>query len=186
MRLKEIAQVTIGILVNREKDDNAEKVYKLFSLKNYEEKQEYEEIRTDKDISSRISREGDLLFRLIYPNKIIYVDKEIANLVIPSQLCIIRANQDIIDPIFLKWYLESDEAKKQIIENVTGSIIKTMSVSALKSLNIPDVNKTKQAHIKKLIELWEKEKEISQKLIDNKEKLYNSYINDILKNQEDK
>lgn len=40
MKLGEIANVSIGILVNREVSEEGEYEYKIFNLKNYEEKQE--------------------------------------------------------------------------------------------------------------------------------------------------
>ena len=107
MKLGEIANVSIGILVNREISEEGEHEYQIFNLKNYEEKREYETVKTQKDFSDRTTKQGDLLFRLVAPNKIIYVSKKEENLLVPSQLCIIRANKEKINPTFLKWYLES-------------------------------------------------------------------------------
>ena len=64
MKLEEISDVMIGILSKRENDENGEKSYFLFSLKNYEENQNYETLKTNKNISEKLAREGDLLFRL--------------------------------------------------------------------------------------------------------------------------
>lgn len=180
MKLGEIAKVSIGIVVNRENDDNGQFTYKLFSLKNYEENNKYEELKTNKDLSSKLAQEGDLLFRLIYPNKIIYVDKVIAGMAVPSQLCIIRPDRNIIDPVVLKWYLESESAKEQIKLHVSGSIIQTMPVSALKTIDIPEINMSTQKKIRELVNLWNEEKEISMKIIENKEQLYNRYIEEMI------
>ena len=38
MKLEELAQVMIGILTKREMDEKGKNRYRLFSLKNYEEK----------------------------------------------------------------------------------------------------------------------------------------------------
>ena len=72
MKLEEMAQVMIGVLTKREKDNNGENSYELFSLKNYEEKNTYEELKTNKNLSDKLAQNGDLLFRLLAPNKIIY------------------------------------------------------------------------------------------------------------------
>lgn len=104
MLLKEVADVIMGVLANREKNEKGESSYLLFSLKNYDEKNEYEKLITDKKLDNKLSKKGDLLFKLLSPNRIIYVDESIEGLLIPSQFCIIRANN--ISPIVLKWYLE--------------------------------------------------------------------------------
>ena len=38
MKLEEIADIIMGVLTNREKDEKGENSYLLFSLKNYDEK----------------------------------------------------------------------------------------------------------------------------------------------------
>lgn len=172
----------IGVLVKREEDKNGENSYKLFSLKNYEEKSnEYENFRTNKDLSSKQAQEGDLLFRFVYPNKIIYVDKELEGKLIPSQFCIIRTKKEKMDPIVLKWYLESRRAEEEMKEKVTGTIIKSMTIANLKTIEIPDTKKKTQQKMKKLIQLWQKEKEISKKILEEKDKLYNSYLEEMTK-----
>lgn len=181
MKLEEIANISIGITVNREKDENGKNTYKLFSLKNYEENQEYEEFKTDKNLDSRLSKEGDLLFRLIYPNKIIYVDDSLKDMIIPLQLCIIRADYAKIDPIVLKWYLESRMAREQILTEVTGTTIQSIPVSALRKIEVPEISKENQEKIKKLVELWEDEKKVTLELIEKKEKLYEDYIEEIMR-----
>jgi len=184
MKLEEIAQLMIGILTKREQDESGENSYLLFSLKNHEENQEYEEFKTNKDFTNKLVKEGDLLFRLIYPNKIIYVDEMLDGLLIPSQFCIIRTRKEKMDPIVLKWFLQSKIAEEEMSSKITGSIIKSMPLSNLKTLNIPRIPKQQQKDMKKLIELWEKEKEISEKILEEKEKLYNYYLEEIIRRGE--
>ena len=47
MKLEEIANVSIGILVHRESVENGKYKYKIFNLNNYEENKEYQTIETD-------------------------------------------------------------------------------------------------------------------------------------------
>lgn len=56
MKLNEIATIMMGILVKRESREYGENSYKLFSLKNYEEGQEYEEFVTDKNFSDKLTQ----------------------------------------------------------------------------------------------------------------------------------
>lgn len=176
MKLQDIAEVMIGVLAKRENDKNGENSYLLFSLKNYEEGINFEEYKTNKNLDNKVAQKGDLLFRLLYPNKIIYVDEKIEGTLVPSQFCIIRTNKNYLDPIVLKWYLESNMANVELNSKITGSIIKTMPVASLKTLNIPYVSKDNQEDMKTLILLWKKEEEISREILNEKNRLYNYYL----------
>ena len=182
MKLEEIADIFIGILAKREKEEKGENSYKLFSLKNYEEKQEFEELRTNKDLNNSLSRKGDLLFKLLCPNKIIYVEENMQGLLIPSQFCIIRTKKMI--PIVLKWYLESKKVKDELEVKASGSIMKSIRVSSIKEINIPIIPIEQQKNMEELIKLWEKERELSKNILEQKEKLYNFYLEKMLEKGE--
>lgn len=176
MKLEEMAQVMIGVLTKREKDNNGENSYELFSLKNYEEKNIYEELKTNKNLSDKLAQNGDLLFRLLAPNKIIYVDENIEGKLIPSQFCIIRTDRKKISPIVLKWYLESDKNQSVMESLITGSIIKSMTVTELKKIEIPNIAIENQLEMEKLINLWERERIVFDNILKKKEKIYNWYL----------
>ena len=182
MKLEEVASVSIGILVNREMSEKGKYEYSIFSLKDYEDKQEYQTIRMEKNfsISNKTTKKGDLLFRLVAPNKIIYVDEELENLLVPSQLCIIRPDYNKIHPIFLKWYLESQSGKEQIMLEQKGSSIQKISIASLKKIIIPEVDRERQESIKDLIEVWDQEKKVMQAIINTKEILYSNIIEQII------
>lgn len=180
MKLYKIADVYMGILLNREENKQGITKYKLFNIKNYEENIEYEDFYTDKNFDNKLTKEGDILFRLVYPNKVIYVDKQDEDLLVSSQMCIIRANSKVLHPTFLKWYLESDIGKEKIMLEMKGSTIQKISLTALKNLEIPDLEIEKQNKINDLINLWSKEKQNMKSLIESKERLYNSIIKEII------
>lgn len=181
MKLEQLADVIIGVLVNREKNVEGDYEYSLFNLKAYEERtDEYLKIKTKNSFDKQVTKNGDLVFRLICPNKVIYISEKYTSLLVPSQMCIIRPNKELIDPIFLKWYLESDLCKDKIALNVTGSTIQKISVNALRKIEIPELKLETQKKIRDLIELWQKEKEVLEMTIDTKEKLYNNIIEEII------
>lgn len=184
MELEKIAQVMIGVLAKREYEENGENSYLLFSLKNYEENQKYEELKTNKNLEEKIAKEGDLLFRLLYPNKIVYVKEEIVGKLVPSQLCIIRVQKEKMDPTVLKWYLESKTVQKELNAKITGSIIKTMPVASLRKIQIPEISQKQQEQMKQLIDLWEEEKQLVQKELEQKEKLYQQYLEKMVRRGE--
>lgn len=180
MKLGEISKVLLGVLLNREENKNGEQKYKVFNLKSYEENTAYEEFFTDKYLDEKVTQEGDLLFRLVSPNKVVYIDKKLENLLVPSQMCIIRPDKKKINAIFLKWYLENNPGKEKIRQELRGSSIQKIAVNDLRNVEIPNLEWEKQEQIEDLIELWKREKEILQLLIANKDKLYNTIIEEII------
>jgi len=184
MKLGQVAQIMIGIVVKREAVEGGEKSYKLFSPRSYEEKLAYETITTSKDFSDKTLKEGDLIFRLVYPNKIVYANKELEGMLIPSQFCIIRTEKEKIDSTVLKWYFESKRAETELKSKITGSIIKSMSIANLRELEIPEIPIAKQKKMKQLITLWEEEKSVTEKILKEKEELYNAYLEEIVERGE--
>lgn len=183
MKLEEVSQVSIGILTSREVTEIGENEYKLFNLKNYDNQEEYEDVKTLKNFDDKLTRKGDLLIRLVYPNRIIYIDGDMENLLVPSQMCIIRVDPKKVDSQYLKWYLESESGKERILENITGSSIQKISVSDLRKLEVPIIALEKQKGITDLVNLWNKQKQISEEIIRQKEVLYNTYINEIIEEE---
>ena len=183
MKLEEVSQVSIGILTSREVTEIGENEYKLFNLKNYDNQEEYEDVKTLKNFDDKLTRKGDLLIRLVYPNRIIYIDGDMENLLVPSQMCIIRVDPKKVDSQYLKWYLESESGKERILENITGSSIQKISVSDLRKLEVPIIALEKQNGITDLVNLWNKQKQISEEIIRQKEVLYNTYINEIIEEE---
>lgn len=175
MKLGDVSEIIIGLTLNRELFSSGYN-YPLFSFKNMETNENFEILSFRKKYQKEITQENDLLFRLVYPNKIVLVDNNLTNLLVSSQLCIIRPNPDLINPIFLKWYLESDLGKSKIEMQIIGTTIKKITVSSLRGIYIPKVPLETQNKISNLIIEWEKEKTNLKKLIDKKDKLYNELI----------
>lgn len=187
MKLEEITNTFTGVLTTREVDKNGNNSYKLFNLKDYENQtNNYELLPTNKDLTSKKIMEGDLIFRLIYPNKILYVDEKISGMIVPSQWCIIRPNQKFVRAKYLKWYLESEDGKEKIMPSIIGSTIQKISINALKKIDIPLIKLQRQKNIEDLIELWEEEKKIMNEAINKKEILYNAIIKETIQEEVEK
>ena len=182
MRLSVVTEIFIGILIKREEKINGEYQFPIFDLKNYENNEnEYDIIETDKDLEYKLTKKGDLIFRLVYPNKVIYIDNNLEGMIVSSQWCVIRPNK--INAKFLKWYLESDEGKRNILTNVSGSTVQKISVQSLKMLEIPEIDLEKQKKLEDIIELWKKEKKILLEIINSKELLYKNLISEFIENE---
>ena len=78
--------------------------------------------------------------------------------------------------------MESQQAKELLDLKVTGSIIKSMPVSSLKTLKVPDIKIEKQTQMENLINLWEEEKNVTYEILKEKEKLYDYYLKEMLNN----
>lgn len=189
MVLEDITQINLGIVLKRKEAlYKSQKTfnYKIFNLKSYEEKINYEEFNSEENLDNYVAKKGDLLFRLAFPIKIIEVDDEIDGLLINNQYCIIRMvdfKNIVYNISFIKWFLESDNAKHQLEKYLIGTSVKTVPVAKLRKLPIPRVNEEKQKKISKLIESWNKQKYLYNQIIKEKEEYYNYVINKVIEGE---
>lgn len=183
MKLEDISNISIGVLTSRELNNSGEYEYKIFNLKNYDSQESYETVRTVRKFEDKLTKKDDILIRLIYPNRVIYINEEMENLLVPSQMCLIRPNKNKINPEFLKCYLESDIGKQKISLNVTGSTIPKITVSSLKKLDIPIISLKSQISIANLTKLWDKEKKVLEEIIKEKDFLYNNIITQLIEKE---
>lgn len=186
MVLEDITQITIGVVLKRKEaiypTPNTYK-YEVFNLKNYEERIDYDVFYSEEDLDNFIAKKGDILFRLSFPMKVIEVDDEIDGKLINNQYCIIRMVSlfNITYNIdFIKWFLESDLAKHQFEKILIGSTIKSVPVVKLRLLEIPNLNSKEQEQISKIVNTWNKQKKLYKKMLEQKEKYYNSVINKLI------
>lgn len=190
MKLSDISDIYLGIIQKRNESilrDKNSKVYKMFSLKCYDENIEYEDFYANKDLTESLTKKGDLLFRLVYPNRIVIVDEHTEGLVVNNQFCVIRCTDFIKyknNPIFLKWFLESDEAKKQLEKNLIGTAAKSVPVAKLRELVVPNISEEEIQKITNFITKWSKQKELYSKIVEEKERYYSKVISNILKKGE--
>ena len=106
--LEDITKINIGIVLRRKEAMYKSKKtynYKVFNIRNYEEKLEYEEFCSEENLQNYIAKKGDLLFRLAFPIKVIEVDEKIEGLLVNNQYCIIRKNDTNYNIDFVKWFL---------------------------------------------------------------------------------
>lgn len=183
MKLGDVADVHIGIVLKRKEavyKGNKTNKYKVFNIRCYEEKIEYDDFYSMEDLSGYITQKGDLIFRLSFPSKIILVDEKTEGLLINNLYCIIRGNNKKIDNEFLKWFLESKEASRQLEKIIIGTVVKSIPVAKLRLIEIPNITFKEQEKISKLISSWNKQKKLYNQMIIEKEKYYNSIVNKVI------
>lgn len=186
MLLEDITEIAIGVVLKRKEakyQTNDTYEYKIFNIKSYEEKIEYDLFYSNEDLGNFVARKGDILFRLAFPLKVIEVDEEIEGKLINNQYCIIKMsdkNNKTYNIDFIKWFLESDNAKQQFEKILIGTTIRSVPVVKLRQLEIPTINRNEQEKISKVVNTWNREKYLYKKMIKEKEKYYNSIINKVI------
>lgn len=181
IKLGDISEIYMGIVPNRKKVDNEfvkSKVYKMFSITNYNENKTYDDFHTEENVKKYQAKEGDLIFKLAYPYKVIYVNKNISNILISNQFCIIRVNSNKVDSKYIKWFLETKDVEAQLEKTSTGSVIKTAKVNGIKEIEIPNISLKEQREIGIICTSWDRQKILLNNLIKEKEKYYYQSIKD--------
>ena len=194
MKIGDIAEVIVGVVPTRKranyKTDKTNQ-YELFNLRTYESRQNedkipYEEFISEEDLSSYVVRKDDLLLRLAFPLKVIIVDDELDGKLITNQYVSIRMDVTKYNPGFLKWYLESNDLRHQLEKYIVGTAIRTIPVVKIREILLPNVDINTQEELGKLVRCWEAQKKRYNYLIAQKELYYNSIIETIINEKEDK
>lgn len=186
MLLEDITQITIGVVLKRKESKYKTKnsyEYEVFNIKSYEENIEYDIFYSEENLENFVAKKGDIIFRMAFPLKVIEVDEEIEGKLINNQYCIIRMSNiqnKMYNIEFIKWFLESSNAKRQFEKILIGTTIKSVPVAKLRLLEIPNINTEEQEKISKIVDTWNHQKNLYKKIIKEKEKYYNSIINKVI------
>lgn len=179
MKLGKIANVSTGLVLARKKaSGNKGFVYELLTLKSFNEDGYIEHDYLDDFISEDrindqyLTKEGDVIVRLSYPNTAVYITKELENMVIPSLFAIIRNESENILSEFIAVFLNSEKCKRQLAADTVGSAISIVKTSTFKDIHIPNYTIEKQKAIIEVNSLVVKEKKLLVKLLKEKEKCH--------------
>lgn len=194
MNIGDIADVNVGVVLNRKQAKYKSKIsiqYELFNLKIYEDRQngimiDYDKFISEKDLSSYTVKKNDLLLRLAFPLKVIIVDDELDGKLISNQYVSIRIDKNKYSPAFVKWYLESQDAEHQLEKYIVGTAIRTIPIVKVREIRLPNISINKQKELSKLVESWEAQKRLYINLIKDKESYYNNIIEMIIKKERKK
>ena len=183
MKLDKIAEVSTGLVLSRKKAlGNEGFSYELLTLKSFNEdgyiKEEYLDdfISEDKINEQYLTKEGDVIVRLSYPNTAVYITKELENMVIPSLFAIIRNQDENILSEFIAIFLNSKKCKRQLAADTIGSAISIVKTSTFKDIQIPKCTLEKQKSIIEVNSLLVKEKNLLVELLKEKEKYHKEVI----------
>ena len=189
MQLGEIAQIKTGLVLSRKKAEieyDAKARYKLLSLKNISEdgaivNQSFDEFISNDDLDDHyFTEEGDVLMRLSQPYTAVFIDKDHADLLVPSYFAIIKVNEATILPQYAAWYLNSLNVKKELERSQAGSRIPSTNQHAIKNIPVMLTSISKQQALIELFQLHLREKVLYKKLIEEKELLFQGVTQQIL------
>lgn len=188
-RLSDIADIQSGLVLSRKAaDDISNKFsYKRLTLRSITEDglidptsiENYD--ARDMIEPHQLTKEKDIIIRLYSPVRATVIKKEFVDLVVPSQLAIIRLKENSpFIPGYLCVYLSNEKFMKSVIEDAGMSAQKIIKVGSIAKIEIPQIPIEKQK-IASLI--YEKQLDIIDlynQIIDKEVARTNAIIKDII------
>ncbi|MDA2631653.1 restriction endonuclease subunit S [Bacillus cereus] len=190
MQLGDIAKIKTGLVLSRKKAEvnyNVKAKYQLITLKNITDdglidNDSYEEFLSNDELDNHyFTKEGDVLMRLSHPHTAVFIEKQYSGLLIPSYFAIIKVDQTKFLPGYIAWYLNSVIVKKELERSQSGSRIPSTNQNVLKTLPVVWATLSKQKALIDLYRLHHKEKSLYEKLIEERELLFQGISQQILK-----
>lgn len=201
IKLSELFDVQIGLVVSRKAVDFAEQSnsinynkYKVLSLKSFLEDNTisadfFNEIYTENIMDEKyLTKENDIIVRLINPLKSFVVTKNLENIVVPSQFVKLRNNKSsniLSEPvineyvsIFLNTF--SNTKKMQQYKKEDTWLVNSIKQSTISDIDIPVINLEKQKEIVEFYKLLNKEIKLYKNLIGKKEEFYKSFLQNLI------
>lgn len=179
MNLEEIAEIKLGVALNRKKADmdaNIKQLYSVISVKNVEEEGyfntvPFEIFPSNESLPQRyFSEKGDILMRLTDPNTAVFVSEEQEGLLIPSYFVQIKIIDKRYLPGYVAWYLNSEQTKRELRKVQSGTRVTSTSKKVLGTLDIKELPVDKQQKLIEMTQLHQKEKKLYKRIIKEKEK----------------
>lgn len=181
MFLGDIAEIKTGLVLSRKKAElkhHVKATYSLITLKNIDDNglvisDSFEAFISNEEIDNHFfTQEGDILMRLSYPYTAVYIEKKYTGLLVPSYFAIIKVDTHRLLPEYIAWYLNSYKVKKELERAHTGSRIPSTNQSVLRMLPVYPIALSQQKALVELYKLHQKEIQLYQALIEEKEKWF--------------
>ena len=197
IKISELFDIQIGLIVSRKAVDFIEKTnnsnyskYNVLSLKSLTEDNTinmkyFTEIYT-KDIMDKkyLTKENDIIVRLVNPLKSFVVTKELENIVVPSQFLKLTGKKDnnILSEyvsVYLNLFFNTKKNQKYREDTWLVNSIKQSTVS---DMEIPIIDIKKQEEIINFYKLSKKEISLYKNLAEKKEQLNNKFLQNLIEN----
>lgn len=188
MKLRDIAEVRTGLVLARKAaglDDATALKYKQLNLKCIREHGEIDIAAMDVFFSTEelghnyLTHQGDVIVRLSAPYTAVLITEETQGFVVSSHFCMIRVHEGKGVPEYLKWLLNSQMVKAQIVKNSTGVTYASIKPSFYSELEIKLLTVEQQKKIALIYSASQKELALLDELKYNKERLYQTILNNL-------
>ena len=197
IKISELFDIQIGLIVSRKAVDFIEKTnnsnyskYNVLSLKSFTEDNTinmkyFTEIYTNAIMDKKyLTKENDVIVRLVNPLKSFVVTKELENIVVPSQLLKLTNKKDnnILSEyvsVYLNLFFNTKKNQKYREDTWLVNSIKQSTVS---DMEIPIIDIKKQEEIINFYKLSKKEISLYKNLAEKKEQLNNKFLQNLIEN----
>ena len=197
IKISELFDIQIGLIVSRKAVDFIERTnngnyskYNVLSLKSLTEDntintKHFTEIYTNAIMDKKyLTKENDIIVRLVNPLKSFVVTKELENIVVPSQLLKLTNKKDnnILSEyvsVYLNLFFNTKKNQKYREDTWLVNSIKQSTVS---DMEIPIIDIKKQEEIINFYKLSKKEISLYKNLVEKKEQLNNKFLQNLIEN----
>ena len=192
MKLGDIINLRTGLVLNRKVVSKGDKFikYNQLTLKSIIENGIINKNALDIFYSKErlkleyFTQKNDVIVRLSYPYTAILIDDGNKNLLVPSHFVIIKCNENILNPGYLQWVLNSERVKNKISKLTSTSFLGTISTKFFINYDIDIPPLSKQEMIYNINKLAQKENLLLNKLREEKNLYYKLLTNKIQKEME--
>ena len=137
---------------------------------------------TEKMNQKFLLKKGDIILKAKSgDNTAALIKEDIENLVAASHFIVITVNDDsVLSPEYLVAYLNSEYAQDYFKKHAEGTTLPIVKIKTLEELEIKELVMDKQLEVANMYKLIKEEKLTMEKLIDNREKQFKSYLRELL------
>ncbi|MCB9247029.1 MAG: restriction endonuclease subunit S [Flavobacteriales bacterium] len=133
--------------------------------------------------TDQLLQNGDVLFVAKGNNNFAVTFWSSDPAVAASFFFVIRPDMNQIHPEYLTWYINSSPAQQYFEQHRMGATVGNIRKKVIEDLSVPLPDISTQVKIESIYGLWEREKETTQKLLEQKERYYNNLLADIMTNK---
>lgn len=180
MKLSEIATLQTGLVLNRKEaryEEETERVYRRVTMRSLNEYGVLK--RNDIDVfpsieeldPSILTHKNDIIAKLFTPIFPTLVKEDAEELVIPSQLVVIRVFDEHVLPEYLRYYLSAPEVSELLLSIEGWRSQRTIKVGTFADLEIPIPPIQKQKIIAEMANTDLTRKRLYRELIEEQSKL---------------
>ncbi len=127
-------------------------------------------------------KKNDIIFKAkCAENSAALIEEDLEDIVATAHFLVITVNDtEQLDPGYLVTYLNSEIAQSYFKANAQGATVPMIRLSTLQELEIKVPSIEKQREVAKAYHLVKEEKAVMQQLIENREKQFKAYLQNVL------